>query len=81
VRCRRLDVKIWSAGVLEVMRRVLLCMLEAMDGEICLLEVMRCYAGGCGGFEISFKATWKAACCKLVFKGQTHFTSNLISGE
>jgi hypothetical protein len=39
-------------------------MLEAMEGEICLLEVLevvRCYAalyaGGCGGFEISFKAT------------------------
>jgi len=33
--------------VLKAMRRVLLCMLEAMEGELCLLEVlemMRWYA-------------------------------------
>ena len=42
--------------VLEVMRRVLLCMLEAAEGELWLLEVpggdeLRAilYAGGCGG--------------------------------
>jgi len=38
----------------EVMRCVLLCMLEAVDGRLCSLEVMRCMllrmldAGGCG---------------------------------
>ena len=28
--------------MLEVMRRVLLCMLEAVEGELCSLELMRC---------------------------------------
>ena len=28
------------AEVLEVMRRVLLCMLDAVEGEVCLLEVL-----------------------------------------
>jgi len=45
----------------EVIRYALLYLLEAVEGEFCLLEVMRCvlgtlYAGSCGGrlcFEVS----------------------------
>src|SRR6266480_6935319 len=43
--CRRLEVALHALEMLEGMRRVLLCMLEAVEGEICLLEVleaMRC---------------------------------------
>jgi len=40
-----LDVVLYAFEILEGMRRVLLCMLEAAEGELCLLEVleaMRC---------------------------------------
>ena len=48
------------------MHRVLLCTLEAVEGELCLLEVLEVlevmldtpYAGGCGGFEISIVAVF-----------------------
>ena len=38
--CRRLEVALHTLEMLEGMRRVLLCMLEAVEGEICLLEVL-----------------------------------------
>jgi len=54
--CLRLTVVLYALEMLEGMRRVLLCMLEAVGGELCLLEVLEamrgellCYAGGCGG--------------------------------
>ncbi len=34
-----LEVALFALGMLEGMRRVLLCMLEAVEGELCLLEV------------------------------------------
>jgi len=43
--------------VLEVMRRVLFCMLEAIEGELCLLEVPEVL----GLLEISELSFWKAA--------------------
>src|SRR6266480_1378274 len=38
--CWRLEVVLYALEMLEGMRRVLLCMLEAVDGELCLLEVL-----------------------------------------
>ena len=40
-----LEVVLYALGMLEGMRRALHCMLEAVEGELCLLEVlevMRC---------------------------------------
>jgi len=36
-----LEVMLYALEMLEGMRRVLLCMLEAAEGELCLLEVIR----------------------------------------
>ncbi len=58
---------LYASEMLEGMRRVLLRMLEAVEGELCLLEVpevqevMRCatlYTGGCGGFEFCWRS-WR----------------------
>jgi hypothetical protein len=55
--------------VLEDVRRVLFCMLETVDGEFCLLEVIRRatqYVGGCGmrcnGLEV-MKGCNVLTCC------------------
>jgi len=56
----------------EVMRRVLLCMLEAAEGRRCLLEMpdtlcAALYAGGCGrwalfaggaGYAVCYSVCW-----------------------
>ena len=34
------EVVLYALEMLEGMRRVLLCMLEAVEGEFCLLEVL-----------------------------------------
>jgi len=55
---RMLEVVFYALEMLECVRRVLLCMLEAVEGELCLLEVLDAggnalcatlYARGCGG--------------------------------
>ncbi len=60
-----LEIVLYALKILEGMRRVLLCILEAVEGELYLLEVLEgdalcatLYAGGCCGaqfrcFEIS----------------------------
>ena len=35
-----LEVVLYALEMLEAMRRVPLCMLEAVEGEFCLLEVL-----------------------------------------
>ena len=35
-----LEVVLYALEMLEGMRRVLLCMLEAVEGELCLLEAL-----------------------------------------
>src|SRR6266480_3942349 len=39
--CWRLEVVLDALEMLEGMRRVLLCMLEVVEGELCLLEVLK----------------------------------------
>ena len=36
--CWRMEVVLYALEMLEGMRRVLLCMLEAVESEVCLLE-------------------------------------------
>ena len=49
---------LYALEMLEGMRRILLCILDAVEGELCLrevLEAMRCvalYTGGCGGWAL-----------------------------
>ena len=56
--CWRLEVVLYALEMLEGMRRILLCILDAVEGELCLrevLEAMRCvalYTGGCGGWAL-----------------------------
>jgi len=38
--CWMLDVVLYALEMLEGMRRVLLCILEAVEGELCLVEVV-----------------------------------------
>ena len=37
-----LEVVLYALEILEGMRREPICMLEAVEGELCLLEVLRC---------------------------------------
>src|SRR6266480_1077728 len=53
-----LEVVLYALEMLEGVRRVLLCMPEAMEGELCLLEVLEATrgllidSGGCGGWAL-----------------------------
>ena len=40
--CWRLEIVLYALETLEGMRRRLLCMLGAMEDELCLLKVMCC---------------------------------------
>ncbi len=45
--CWRLEVVRYALETLEGMRRMLLCVLEAVGGELCLAEVVEAMPVGC----------------------------------
>ncbi len=63
--CWRLEVVLYALEMREGLRRVLLCMLEAVEGELCLLEVTEVmrgvllYAGGCGRWVLFAGGAWR----------------------